>query len=34
MNREVLKYTIISLLAITVGLAGYYAYTIYKEKRK
>lgn len=33
MNREVLKYTIISLLAITIGLIAYYAYTIYMEKK-
>lgn len=33
MNREVLRYTFISMGAITFGLLVYYIYTIYKDKK-
>lgn len=33
MNREIIKYTLLSMGAITICLAVYYLYLKYKEKK-
>lgn len=33
MNREFVKYTLISLGVITAIVAGYYIYLVYKDKK-